>query len=65
MHYTIVFFSTVGQCPMWCSDTDECGITDRRCTGKNCDEAPMQPVPIDCPCSKVPKQDDNAQGSMG
>jgi hypothetical protein len=57
MRYTTVFFSTVGQCPWWCCDTDECGLSDKRCTGKDCDSAPVMAPPHDCPCQKVPISD--------
>jgi hypothetical protein len=59
MKYTIVFFSTVGQCPWWCFDTDECGLSDtnRRCTGQHCDVAPSMEPPSHCPTRDVPNSD--------
>jgi len=59
MKYTIVFFSTVGQCPWWCCDTDECGLRsdELRCTGKTCDIAPSMLPPSNCPAREVPNSE--------
>lgn len=61
MKYTIVFFSTVGQCPWWVSDTDECGLQgdELRCTNKPCNIAPNALPPPHCPAREVPNSDNS------
>ena len=53
MKQVTIYFETVGQCPLWCCDTYECG---NEFGPDKCLDNAISPVPADCPCGGVPKE---------